>query len=168
MRSEFNIPSLLSDNCPLWIYTANRDISQDDQEVLLEQFRSFSLQWRSHGREVQSAVSIVANRFLVLAADVLEGDISGCGIDASVRQISKLAETRGIDWISSMHIAFLDRDEVRVVDRMEFKILCEKGDISSKTNVYDASINRVGQWRSGEFLKNVSDSWHARLLPQEA
>jgi len=166
--SDFSltIPDSLTDESPLWVYTASRELTAEDIQVLEDNFSSFASQWKSHGRTVESFFGIVANRFLVLSADVAQGDISGCGIDASVRQLTQLAQSRDIEWVSAMEIAYQGSDQqVEVVDRAAFRLLAERGQVNSESLVFDSSINNAGQWRKGEFVKTVKDSWHARLVP---
>jgi len=166
--SDFNltIPDSLSDDSPLWVYTASRALEDDDIKALEDEFSSFASQWKSHGRVVESFFGIVAKRFVVLSADVAQGDISGCGIDASVRQLTQLASSRGIEWVSAMEISYESATgDIAVVDRAAFRLLAEGDQVNGDSKVFDSSINSAGQWRAGQFVKMAKDSWHARLMP---
>src|SRR5690606_30936818 len=74
----------LPDEARIWIYPTDRELTAADQQALIEGLEDFLESWESHRRPVDGAAAILHARFVVIAATLADGDMSGCGIDASV------------------------------------------------------------------------------------
>ena len=64
----------LSDEARLWVIALDGD--ESGLQGLLARTRQFIEQWVSHGRPVQGAAMLGANRFLLVAGEVADGAIS--------------------------------------------------------------------------------------------
>ncbi len=162
----------LPDTARCWIYTAAEPIDPSTQEALLEPVEAFLETWTSHNRPVRGAATVLYDRFLVLAATLEgEGDISGCGIDASTRVIDEAAEALGIEWAPSLHVTYRQADgTVETLSRSAFRERVQRGDVSAETPVFDPSVTELGAVRSGAFEQPAAASWHARVfhIPEPA
>ncbi len=161
----------LPDEARLWIYGADRRLSPDEQSELLDTLDEFFADWMSHGRPVQGRAVILEDRFLLVAAAVQDGDISGCGIDSSTRVIDDLADTIEIDWLPSLTIFYRHASgEIRGVSRPEFRKRVQQGAISRETGVIDLSIEHLGDLREQGFERPAGESWHALVfrIPEAA
>lgn len=157
--------SILPPSSNIWIFVGDRPISQEEGERLLATTRVFTSSWVSHGRRVIGESTILDERFLLLAGFVEDGDLSGCGIDASFRAVAEVGEHMGIHWLPPLTIAYRDgAGHVQTVTRAEFRALGESGNIVPQTPVFDTSLATLQEVRD-RFETPVSESWHARLLP---
>jgi hypothetical protein len=159
------------DAARLWAHATASPLSDADTAAIRDQLRTFIRDWSSHGRPVQGAVHIQDQRFILIAATLAEGDISGCGIDASVHAIDGIAAARNLQWIPALHVIYRDaHGDVRHASRSAFRALAQEGAVTADTPVFDTSITTVGALRSGQFEQRAGDAWHARAfdLPQPA
>lgn len=165
MKSTFNS---LPDSARIWINPAGRTLTGAEQDRILDLLREFIRDWSSHGRKVIAEVAVLADRFIVTAAYVEGGDVSGCGIDASVHALSDIADAVGLTWASALHVFFRRGDGVEEVDRSTFAKLASEGTVTPDTIVYDVSITTLGELRQEKFELPARRSWHARAFRFEA
>ena len=103
---------MLPDAARCWIYVAERRLTEAEQTTLLDTLQAFFEGWASHGRPVQGAATCLDDRFLVVAGALTqEGDLSGCGIDASVHTVEEAAQRLGVVWASPLLIFYRDDDD---------------------------------------------------------
>ena len=125
----------------------------------------FLRDWSSHGRPVRGALHVQDRRFIMLAATLDDGDISGCGIDASVHAIEEAADARSIAWIPSLHVIYRDVDgRIQHCARPQFRSLAEQGVVTADTPVFDPSITSIQALRAGQFEQPAGASWHAEAF----
>lgn len=164
MESTTLFPSI-PDEARLWIYAADRPLDTDEQQALERSIDSFIDDWTTHGRSVQGAAAVVEDLFLLLAATVEDGDISGCGIDASTRAIEEAAQQIGFTWLPSLQILYRDPEGVvRSCTRRTFKELAKRGEVTAQTPVFNTNLTTVGELRAGRFERPAGQSWHARAF----
>lgn len=155
----------LPDEARIWLYAANRELNELEENRVREILTGFCRTWESHGRSVQSAADVVEGRFAVIAGCIQNGDVSGCGIDKSVHALEKAASELAFDWLPGILIHYRDhRGVARSVTRQEFRELVQSGNVSADTSVFDLSIETLGQLREGAFERAAADSWHARVF----
>lgn len=150
------------DDARLWVYTADRPLTAADQQALQDALDAFFAQWLSHGRAVQGAATCYADRFVLLAAEIPGGDISGCGIDASVHVLDALANDLGFRWASGLVVAYRAvAGPVQVVPRRAFKQMARAGEVGPETTVFDLGVTTVGDLRHGKFEGPAQAMWHS-------
>lgn len=167
----FDLFPSLSDEARCWIYVAEQPLTEAEQTTLVEALQSFFAGWASHGRPVEGAATVLEDRFLVVAGAIVEGEISGCGIDASVHAVEETAAHLGLAWSSPLRVFFRDADgAVHGLPRSAFRKLVADGVVTADTLVFDVSLTTLGALRSGAFEKPAGASWHARVfrIPQPA
>jgi hypothetical protein len=154
----------IPDNARLWVIAADRTLSQPEQASVSERLNSFFNRWKSHGRDVVARVSLLHDRFVVIAAYIPGSDVSGCGIDSSVKEFDSIAGAIGFDRVPVLDILYHDGQQVRSVDRATFATLADSGEVSQQTAVFDTSLSSVADWKKGLFERPVSESWHAGVF----
>lgn len=104
-------------------------------------------------------------RFLLIAVDEGHADASGCSIDALTRRLRSLEAELDLDLLDSSPVWFRDGSgSVRSCSRSEFQALAREGQVGSDTTVFDITLTRMSEYRSGRFERAASDSWHRSLL----
>ena len=161
----------LSDHARLWIYAADRPLSEPEQADLLQPIRMFIGSWASHGRPVRGGADVWHGRFLLVAGEVEGGAISGCGIDASVRAVEAAGERLGIRWLSPLDVLYRDAvGAVRSLPRAAFRKLVRAGEVTAATPVFDLTLAALGDVRRGHLERPAGEAWHALVfrIPQPA
>lgn len=156
--------STAPDNARLWVIAADRSLGASERTVISRQLNAFFGMWASHGRKVEAAYSIEHDRFIVVVAWVPGSDVSGCGIDASVRELDAIANEAGFARAPVLDIFFHDGERVQAVDRARFAALANAGVVSRDTTVFDTSISSAADWRQGRFAPRAADCWHADVF----
>jgi len=157
------------DEARCWIYVIDRPMEENDQARLHEQLTHFFAGWASHGRPVQGEAVLQEGRLLIVAASLSEGEISGCGIDASVHALEALLHPMGYALASPLLVYYRDREGAfKHLSRSAFRRLVDTGDVTTDTMVFDPSLTTVGQLRNGGLEKPAGQSWHGRIfrIPQ--
>lgn len=159
------------DDAACWIYAADRPLTDAEARRLEAILDDFFAGWTSHGRSVRAAASVQDRRFLLIAATLEEGDISGCGIDASTHVLEDAAQQLGVRWLPALTVFYRDGEgAVRSLSRSAFRRRVAEGEITAHTPVFDVSLRTVGALRSGRFERAAGASWHARVfrIPEPA
>lgn len=158
--------SPLPDDSPLWVYTTDRALTDAETDRLSDFMEQFLAQWESHDRPVTGAFEIREDRFLLVAGHLEEGDISGCGIDESVRVIERIGSEMGFSWLPSLHVFYRsEQGRVKAVPRGEFRSLVESSTVTPETSVFDVAIDELGTLRSDGLERPARESWHASVFP---
>src|SRR5690606_33004539 len=103
MLTNFNS---LPDDSRVWIYQANRKLSDQEVEDIQKETEDFLTKWTAHGAALEAAVEMKYNRFIVIGLNQANASASGCSIDASVHFIQSLQEKYDIDLLDKMNVTF--------------------------------------------------------------
>ena len=164
MQTEPIFPSLTED-ARLWIYATDRDLSQTERSNILDSLNAFINSWLSHGRKVHAEAALLHHRFVVIAAQIPESEISGCGIDASVHAVEAIGAEVGFSLLSGLNIMYRDEaKKVQHASRSEFRKAVRAGVIHGETVVFDTSLTRLGSLREHQFEMHARDAWHATVF----
>lgn len=167
--STYMLLASLSDNAHVWLFAANRALSDDEQTAALAQTRSFLDGWTSHGRPVPGEAELLHQRVLVvgghLSEDELNAGVSGCGIDSLTRAVEGAAAKLGFDWAGVLDVLYYDvHGTLRIVSRSEFRRLAGAGAVTSESLVLDLTTTSAGELRTNGAKRRAADTWHAGLI----
>lgn len=160
-------PSLgaLPDEARVWVYPVARDLESAEQTAIVEGMLPFFEDWKSHGRVVHGAVAVLAGRFVVLAAQMDGGDISGCGIDASVHALEPLLARLGLELSPPLDVHYRSAaGSIVSVDRLQFKHAVDRGLVTGSAVVYDTNVDNLGILRRLGLERVARESWHSRAF----
>ena len=154
----------LAPHARVWVYQADRKITDEEKTQLENEMKVFISQWASHGNELYGDFKVEMEYFLVIGADESKSPTSGCSIDALTRKVKELGEELKIDFFNRMIIAYEDEaTDIHLIGMGDFKKLMQKDLITSQTTVYNNLIETVAdlddKWRT-----KVEHSWHQNLL----
>ena len=148
----------------VWIFSADRVLSNDQQTQLLASVDGFLAQWGAHDMPLTAGREIRYDRFLFIAVDQQRGGPSGCSVDALVRQMKTLQQELGVELVDHAPVLFRRGDEIARVAREEFLALVADGEVSLDTTVFDNTLTRLGDVRDGRWETNAARTWHGRAF----
>lgn len=158
----------LPDDARLWLFAADRPLTDEEQDALLDRMGGFAAGWTSHGRAVPAAVALVADRVLAvgasLQADALNAGISGCGIDALEHAVAAAADALGFGWLPALDVLYRADDGLRALSRPAFRALAREGAVDADTPVLDLVLSTVGALREKGVEHPAGDTWHGRVF----
>lgn len=153
-----------------WIFGARPAPQGEAADRLREATRAFLADWAAHRRRLRAGLDWLHGRFLVVAVDESRAPASGCSIDALTDHLRSLEEETGLRLLDASDIWFRDpREEgrIRAVGRPAFRELAERGAVDGDTRVFDLTVDRLEDIRSGEWEGPARSSWHVDFLPSE-
>ncbi len=160
-RTDFD---KLPEDARVWIFAAERPLSQTEQDQLLTEVDRFINQWGAHDAPLTAGRELRYDRFLFVAVDQRQVGPSGCSIDALVRQMKSLEQDIGIELVNHSPVVFRQGEEIKRVPREEFAALASSGDVGPDTTVFDNTLTTLGDVRAGRWETLVANSWHARAF----
>ncbi len=98
---------LLSDfnpNSRVWVYQADRFLSETEVHWLDEQIEAFTKEWASHGSQLKATGTVLDSIFVVLSVNADESSASGCSIDSSVRFIKQVGAELNVDFFNRLKV----------------------------------------------------------------
>jgi len=158
----------LPDDARLWIFGANRPLAAEEASRVDEETARFLEGWATHGEELLAAFDWRYDRFLIIALDERRAAASGCSIDALMDHVRQLERELGVNLVDGSPVWYRDGEEIRFASRRKFRELATSGDVSGRTVVFDLTVQRLGELRTGRWELPATSSWHRQLLPSEA
>lgn len=153
----------LPDHSRIWVYQANRKLSDDEVLRIETKTKLFLDQWTAHGSDLEAALEIKYNRFIVFGLNQENASASGCSIDASVHFIQSLEKEFEIDLLDKMNVTFYIGEFITYKPLADFKKMVKARSVSPNTVVFNNLVNT-----KAEYLENwevpAKDSWHNRFL----
>jgi hypothetical protein len=154
----------MQDLSRIWIFTASRELSDNEIALIREEATKFCLQWTAHKVALHAMAEVLHRNFLVIGVDEDKHGASGCSIDTMHAFIRNLGVKTGVDFFDRMRIVYLDKDNVPVnVSMNQFSQLFREGKTNPETLVFNALIGS-GRDLSADFIIPVKNSWLSARL----
>lgn len=151
----------LAPDSRVWIYQADRPLSEEEAEVANAALKEFAATWVAHGKPVHADAAVHHQLFLVFAADVKASAISGCSIDSSVQVVKALGEQFGVDFFNRLNVALEHPDErLQVLHRSALESAVKAGEIAADAPTFDNMIQTKEEFEN-RWQRPLSDTWAA-------
>lgn len=153
----------LSDHSRVWIYQADRKLTDQEVTVIKKHGDNFIAQWAAHGSDLQAAFEVKYNQFIILFADESQVKASGCSIDSSVRFIKEIEKHYQLNLFDRLNITYKAGNIIKMLKMADFQIAAEKGDVTSETTVFNNLIETKADFET-KWEVSVKESWHVNLI----
>lgn len=157
----------LPDHGRLWVFPLSRDLTPEESGRTLELVDAFLDQWAAHGVPLRSARELRDSRFLLVGVDVDAEAPSGCSIDALVNRLRTAGAEMDVTFIDHAPVWYRNARGVQTTSRAGFRELARDGEVSTETLVFDTSLTRVDQLRSGSLERPAAETWHGKAFFKE-
>jgi hypothetical protein len=162
------VPRIPFDELPpdarLWIFAASRPLTEDERGRILAETDAFIDHWTAHGVPLSAARELRHGQFVLVGVNERAAGASGCSIDALVRRMGQLQSTLGVELTDNAPVLFRSGEAIERVPRERFAELAEQGEVGPDTIVFDNTVERVADVRSGRWETRAADAWHARAF----
>jgi hypothetical protein len=153
----------LDDDARIWIFGISPALDAAQSARMLQQVDAFLGEWAAHNVPVTSARALRDGTFLIVAVDK-ETEQSGCSIDRMFGLLRQFERDFGVAILDPNRVFVRGAgDRVHAVTRAEFR---DSGD--PHTIVFDTLAERLGDVRSGRWVRKAEESWHRGLLRRTA
>lgn len=147
----------------IWIYQANRKMTDDEVATANELLRGFVENWAAHSTPLKASYQIKYSRFIILAVDQEYHAASGCSIDESVRIIQELEQKFEIDLLDKMNVTYKTGEFIAHKSLIDFKKMAKEKAVNANTVVFNNLVNTIEEFE--EFWEvPAGESWHSRFF----
>lgn len=153
----------LPDHARVWVYQANRTLTDDELAEITEKTKIFLENWTAHGAHLEAAFEIKYKRFIVIAINQDTQSATGCSIDASVAFIQQLEKDYQIDLLDKMNVSYKQGEFIAYKNLADFKKMAKNKSVSLNTVVFNNLVTNKHEYENAWEVP-ASDSWHARFM----
>lgn len=147
----------------IWIYQANRKLSDEEVTEITEKTKAFVEQWAAHGSMLSAGFEIKHNRFIVFGIDQREIQASGCSIDESVHYIQSLEREYEVELLDKMNVTYYNGPHIAHKTLLDFKEMVKNRSVSANTIVFNNLVNTKEEYET-KWEIPLQESWHSRFL----
>ena len=126
-----------SDQSRIWIYAAEHKLTNDQENHILNHISNHLQNWEAHKAPLTAGVTILENRFIVVALDDSQYGASGCSIDTLQKLIQNLEKELSISLLNRLNVFCKIEDEILCIP--SFKL---EGIAKANTLFYDLTIQK--------------------------
>ncbi|BAU55536.1 ABC transporter ATPase [Mucilaginibacter gotjawali] len=152
-----------SENSRVWVYQADRELSEREVQLIQNELDSFATGWTAHNNQLKAKGEVRYNRFLILTVDESQAGASGCSIDKSVRFIKDMQQQFNISLLDRFNLAYREGSEVLSAPRHVFENLIKQGSINTDTIVFNNMVQNLSELQT-KWEVPFKDSWHIQLF----
>lgn len=152
-----------SENSRVWVYQANRELTNAEVIQIKEQLDSFTYNWTAHNNQLKAKAEVRYNRFLILFVDESQAGASGCSIDKSVHFMKQLEQHFNINLFDRFNLAYRDGEEVLSLPRNQFEELIKSGKLNKDSIVFNNLVQNLTELNT-KWEVPFKDSWHIQLF----
>ncbi len=150
-------------NARVWVYQANKHLSQENVATLTETLKAALDSWDAHGKPLVASGKIFHNRFVVIAVDESHEQPSGCAIDKSTSWLKEAGRLLNVDFFDRS-VAWLDaHNNVHTTPLTEVKQLILREEITPSTRVFDNLVATKAQWMK-RWKVSAGSTWLKRYF----
>ncbi|ALJ04286.1 ABC transporter ATPase [Pseudalgibacter alginicilyticus] len=160
MLVDFNS---LPEESRVWIYQANRSLSEQELEEIQSKLNVFIENWTAHGSDLQAGYTIKYKRFIIIGLNQNLNNATGCSIDSSVHFIQQLEKDYNIDLMDKMNVSYKQGDYVAYKTLIDFKKMAKDKAVSKNTIVFNNLVSNIAEFNENWEVP-ASESWHSRFL----
>jgi len=152
----------LADDARIWIYQANRSLSDSEEQEIIIAIKNFLKQWTSHGNDLKAGFELKYKRFIVIGLDA-QTQASGCSIDASVHFIQELEQRYQISLLDRMNVSFKQGAYVAYKPLKDFKAMAKSKSVSKNTIVFNNLVANKAEYLD-HWEVPAAESWHSNFI----
>lgn len=153
----------LADNSRVWLYGANRKLSDSECTEIEDLLDGFCDQWAAHGDKLDCGFQILYNQLIVLAVDEASAKASGCSIDTSVQVFREIDNRYNLDLFNRLRSYHMEDDAITSLSTANISEALTAGNLSAESAFVDPMIATMGEVRNN-LTKPISDMWLKKYL----
>jgi len=160
MFVEFNS---LPETARLWVYPSSRKFYANEIPEIEDKIKQFLKVWKEATSSFKASYQIQHNRFIVLAAEDVESEMTTQDIDTSVHFILQLQEDYKVTLLDKMNVCFKQGEYVQYKELKDFKKLLKNKALTGKSIVFDNLVQNKGEYED-YWEVPIEESWYNRFL----
>ena len=147
----------------VWIYQANRPLTDDEVGIITETLKSALDSWEAHGHALTASVKVFEHRFVVIGVDEKAELPSGCSIDKSTHWMQQIGSQLNVDFFDRSLAYLDDNDAIQTISVPKIKSAVSEEIITPYTIIFDNQVATKAQWMK-RWKISASGSWLSRYF----
>jgi hypothetical protein len=98
----------------VWVYQADRKLSETEKNWISEQLPQFTNEWNAHGTKLNSYARVISDYHVFFAVNP-ETMASGCSIDSSVRFVKSLEKELDLSFFNRLKMLIEENGNTQFV-----------------------------------------------------
>lgn len=161
-----NIQSQLANHSRVWIYQADRKLTDDEIRFIIQKGNAFTSTWAAHGNALTAELLVIDYYFVVLILDEEQESASGCSIDKSMKFILDLQNELSISFTNRLISAFWVEGKIQLLTLTEVKNALKSGQMNARSLVFDPAVSNLNELKIN-WLKSLDRTWLKKFLQPE-
>lgn len=157
------IANNLPETSRVWVYQSNRAFTNSELEELNNELSQFNADWQAHGTNLNSAIEVYYDQFVVVFVDESGQEATGCSIDKSVGLMKSLEQKYGVDMLDRMNLTYKEGDSIQNIKMAEFQGKAQSGEFNSEMTVFNNLVTSKAEFIS-KWETEAKNSWHNNLF----
>lgn len=153
----------LPDDARVWVYQANRPLSDGDVVTIRQALQPALSGWAAHGQPLLASAQVIENRFVVIGVDEGYNLPSGCSIDASVRTLREIGQQVSVDFFDRSAAVQSADGSVQTYALPAIKAAVADGLLMPDTTVFNTLVKTKAEFSMNWRVRAV-DSWLKRYF----
>ncbi|TDB69129.1 hypothetical protein [Arundinibacter roseus] len=153
-------------NARVWIYQANRSLSEQEVSLITETLSAALDGWEAHNKPLLSSGKVFHNRFVVIAVDESREQPSGCAIDKSVHWLQEIGQQLSIDFFDRSVVYLTENNILNSLPVSEVKQAIADEAITPGTLVFDNLVATKAQWMK-RWKVPAGQTWMKRFFKEQ-
>ncbi len=148
----------------IWIYTLNKELSNEQLVDFKNQCQNFVSSWTAHDVSLDASFELHQNRLLIFKVNEDKYNASGCSIDKQVRFVKELEQTFSVELLNRLLVAFLNTENnIEVVKQSQIAELLNNKTINENTIVFNNTITQSSDLTSN-WKQPLDKTWLIKYL----
>lgn len=153
----------LADNARIWLYGANRSLTESEESQILLILDRFCDEWAAHGAKLNCGFQILHHQIIVLGVDEASAAASGCSIDSSVKVFRDIDAQFQLDLFNRLRSYHIADNTINALDSSSIKSKVEAVELQADSRFIDMLITSKGDVRNA-LVKPMSQTWLSKYL----
>ena len=148
----------------VWVYQANRFMTDTETHQAQAYLDAFNAQWKAHQVKLAARISVLHHLFVIIEVDQAHQEATGCAIDTSVKMMQELGNRLGIDFFDRQMIAYQGQEGSLHLARLpELAQHYAEGRLTDESMVYNNLVDN-GEDFDQKWRQPLKASWMARFV----
>lgn len=158
---QHHLPLDFTPDSRVWIYQCNRLFFISEAFQIEDMLNEFVANWLSHGAKVKGYANLFFGSFIIIMADEVSTDVSGCSTDSSVRLIKDIEQQFKVNMFDRQNLAFYIKEKIQLLplNQLDYAI---KNKFIQKDTLYFNNTVQTKQQLENEWIIPVEESWLAK------
>lgn len=149
----------------VWIYQADRKLTQEEQNIIRQRLQKFCEQWNTHGALMPTSFDIRFDQVVILSVDESQLGASGCSIDSSVRILRELEQQLGINLVDQGKVSYFSSDNLlEVSPALGIKTKVSEGSLKEDALILNPLVKLKSDLENN-WLIPAKESWLNKYFP---